>query len=50
MISGIRQTKGKPHDETGINNRGKNMLSCEQGHYLPCPGKYIESEKRALWE
>jgi len=50
MISGIRQTKDKPHDEAGINNRDKNMLSFEQGHYLSSPGKCIESEKRDLWE
>ena len=50
MISGIRQTKDKPHDEAGINNLDKNMPRCEQGHYLSRPGKYIESEKRDLWE
>lgn len=48
MIPVIRQSADKPHDETGINNRNKDMPSCAREHYLPLLAKYIEYKNSAV--
>jgi len=50
MTPDIRQLIDKFHDRPKINNRGKNILRCVQGHYLPCGLEYIVTEKQFLQE